>query len=320
MLELSVVSFCDGGSTGQYVLRTLFPYVNLNYYAFEIDPKATSITKNHFPSTNHLGDIRNWRSGDLNLKSPPDLFLAGTCCKNTSNAGNRTGFSTLSGVPVKNLQQYITLEKIGVEMNMSTICFWESIWFIKEMKPKYIFFEIPPLHNDYLQIFIKETGLDHILIDSKLVSAQSRKRWYFTNIPNLHQPEDLNITIDSIIPEAKAYSVHGHPNPKFGQPGESKYGTRRINIRTDNKMNTIVTKPHNTNKVVFPDGTIRIITPEEAELFMGYPKGHTKIKGLSNTDRYRILGNGWSIPVIKHIFTGLTGIINQSNLICNERT
>lgn len=320
MIELSVTSFCDGGSTGQYVLRNLFPYVNLNYFAYELNPKATSITKTHFPSTNNLGDIRNWRSGVLQMNSSPDLFLAGTCCKNTSNAGNRTGFATLSGVPVTNLQQYITLDRIGIQMNESAICFWESIWFIKEMKPKYMFFEIPPLHNDFLQIFIKETGLDHILIDSKLVSAQSRKRWYFTNIPNLSQPQDLNITIDSIIPGAKAYSIHGAPNHKFGQPGEFKYGTRRIHVRTDDKMNTIVTQPHNTNKVIFSDGTIRTITPEEAEQFMGYPIGHTDIKGISKTDRYRILGNGWSIPVIKHIFYGLSGVIQQPNLICNDRT
>lgn len=318
MSKLSVVSFCDGGSTGQHVLRNLFPNVSLNYYAFELDPKASSITNHHFPTTNHLGDIRNWRSGKLTLDSPPDLFLAGTCCKNTSNAGNRTGFATKSGVPVKNLQQYMTLDRIGIEMNESAICFWESIWFIKEMKPKYQFFEIPPLNKEFLDIFIKETGLNHILIDSKLVSAQSRKRWYFTNIPNLSQPEDLNINIDSVIPGAKAYSRHGTLNPNFGLPGQFKYGKTRINVRDDNKMNTIVTKPHNTNKVVLPDGSIRIITPEEAELFMGYPVNHTNVPGLSNTDRYRILGNGWSIPVIKHIFSGLSGVIRQPKLICNE--
>jgi site-specific DNA-cytosine methylase len=204
-----------------------------------------------------------------------------------------------------------------VEMNESAICFWESIWFIKEMKPKYMFFEIPPLHMEFHNVFVKETGLNHILIDSRTLSAQSRKRWYFTNIPNLHQPEVQNITIDSIIPRAKAYSIHGSLNPNFGQPNQFKYGSRKTIIRSDGKMNTIVTRPHNTNKIIFPDGSIRIITPEESEQFMGYPIGHTNINGLSNTDRYRILGNGWSIPVIKHIFSGLSGVLNQPNLICN---
>lgn len=306
MNKLNVVSFCDGSSTGQYVLRKLFPQVSLDYHAFELDDKAMYVSQKHFPNTKHYGDLRNWRSGVLQLDGSPDLFLAGTSCKNTSNAGDRTGFATLTGVPVTSLDQYIHNVSQGIEMNESGVCFWESIWFIRTVKPKHVFFEIPLLNKKFLDIFIKETGLNYIMIDSGLVSAQSRKRWYFTNIPNLRQPEDRNITIDSVIPGAVAYSKHGSYNPlSETDPSIKKYSKTRTIKRKDGKMNTIVTSPCTTNQVYLPDGTIRTITVEEAELFMGYTPGHTQHPKLSNRARYRILGNGWSIPVIEHIFEGL---------------
>jgi DNA (cytosine-5)-methyltransferase 3A len=315
MTNLNVISFCDGSSTGQYVLRKLFPNTNIDYHAFELDRKVMYVSRKHFPDTKHHGDLRNWRSGVIQITQEPDLFIAGTSCKNTSNAGDRTGFATLTGEPVTSLKQYIRYEFQGIEMNESCICFWESIWFMRMVKPKYTFFEIPPLNKKFLDIFIKETGLNYIMIDSGLVSPQSRKRWYFTNIPGLSQPDDLNTSIDSVIPGAKAYSKHGSYNPlSETNPLVKKYSNTKTIIRKDGKMNTIVTSPHTTNKVILPDGTVRIITVEEAEQFMGYPKGHTEHPKLSNSDRYRILGNGWSIPVIEHIFKGLKtqkiGVLN----------
>jgi DNA (cytosine-5)-methyltransferase 3A len=306
MTNLNVISFCDGSSTGQYVLRKLFPNTNIDYHAFELDQKAMYVSRKHFPDTKHHGDLRNWRSGVIQITQEPDLFIAGTSCKNTSNAGDRTGFATLTGEPVTSLEQYIRYEFQGIEMNESCVCFWESIWFMRMIKPKYTFFEIPPLNKKFLDIFIKETGLKYIMIDSGLVSPQSRKRWYFTNIPGLSQPDDLNTSIDSVIPGAKAHSKHGSYNPlSETNPLVKKYSNTKTIIRKDGKMNTIVTSPHTTNKVILPDGTVRIITVEESEQFMGYPKGHTEHPKLFNSDRYRILGNGWSIPVIEHIFKGL---------------
>jgi DNA (cytosine-5)-methyltransferase 3A len=314
MDNLNVISFCDGSSTGQYVLRKLLPNTPINYHAFELDHKAMIVSHKHFPNINHHGDLRNWRSGVLQFNSPIDLFMAGTSCKNTSNAGDRKGFATLNGDPVNSLEQYIRNDFNQIEMNESCICFWESIWFMRTVKPKYTFFEIPPLNQKFLSIFVKETNLNCITINSKLVSAQSRNRLYFTNIPNVSQPNDLNINIDSIIPGAKAYSKHGSYNPlSQTNPLVKKYSNTKTIIRKDGKMNTIVTNPHTTNKVILNNGTIRKITVEESEQFMGYPIGYTQHPKLSNSDRYRILGNGWSIPVIEHIFKGLK---THKNEVC----
>jgi site-specific DNA-cytosine methylase len=137
---------------------------------------------------------------------------------------------------------------------------------------------------------------------------------YFPNIANVSQPNDLNINIDSIIPGAKAYSKHGSYNPlSQTNPLVKKYSNTKTIIRKDGKMNTIVTNPHTTNKVILNNGTIRKITVEESEQFMGYPIGYTQHPKLSNSDRYRILGNGWSIPVIEHIFKGLK---THKNEVC----
>jgi DNA (cytosine-5)-methyltransferase 3A len=303
MKHLLIASFCDGSSTAQYVLNkiTKGKEVELDYHAFELDPKAVLLTSTRFPDTHQHGDIRNWRKGGKIFKRRPDLFCAGTSCKNTSNAGDRTGFSTLSGKKVKTLEQYIMYDRIGVPMNESCICFWESIWFMRTMKPKYTFFEIPLLSKEFLDIFIKETGLEYIKIDSALVSAQSRKRYYFTNIPGLCQPKDKGIMLEDIIPGAASYSKHGALNPKFGKPGQAKWGVSRISIRKDGKHDTLTTK----RPKVIQGGVIRLITPEEAEMLMGFKPCHTQVLGLSDTDRFRILGNGWSVPTIVHIFKGL---------------
>jgi DNA (cytosine-5)-methyltransferase 3A len=172
---------------------------------------------------------------------------------------------------------------------------------MRTMKPKYTFFEIPLLSKEFLDIFIKETGLEYIKIDSALVSAQSRKRYYFTNIPGLCQPKDKGIMLEDIIPGAASYSKHGTLNPKYGEPGQAKWGVSRISIRKDGKHDTLTTK----RPKVIQDGVIRLITPEEAELLMGFEPCHTQVLGLCDGDRFRILGNGWSVPTIEHIFNGL---------------
>ena len=77
----------------------------------------------------------------------------------------------------------------------------------------------------------------------------------------------------------------------------------RYITRKDGKMNTIVTGWTTTNKVIFPDGTSRVITIEEGEQLMGYDAGHLNVLGLTQTDKRRILGNGWSVPVIEHLFS-----------------
>lgn len=303
MKKLLIASFCDGSSTAQYVLNKLIKGkdIELDYNAFELDDKARLLVSFRFPYTKQHGDIRNWRKDKKIFRRRPDIFFAGTSCKNTSNAGDRTGFSTLSGKKVKSLEQYVMYDRIGVPMNESCICFWESIWFITVMKPRYVFFEIPLLAKEFMDIFIKETKLPYITINSALVSAQSRIRHYFTSFPELSQPKDKGIMLDDIIPGAASYSKHGTLNPKFGKPGEAKYGKQNIIIRKDGKHDTLTTK----RPKVIQDGEIRMITPEEAELLMGFKPGHTDVLGLTATDRFRILGNGWSVPTVYHIFKGL---------------
>ena len=318
MSKLNIVSFCDGGSTAQYVINRLTGgQVELNYNAFEMDPKCKLLVSHLYPKTKQYGDIRNWRLNRELVPKKVDLFFAGTSCKNTSMAGDRTGFATLTGEKVTSVEQYKDYVEKEIPMNESCICFWESIWFIREVKPTHFFFEIPLLKQEYLDIFIRETGVTPIMIDSALVSAQSRKRYYFPSW-KVEQPQDLGITIDTIIPNAKAYSYHGTLNPKFGQPGEFKWGVKKYITRKDGKMNTLVTSWTSTNKVIFEDGTIRDITIEEGEQFMGYDAGHLNVLGLTKTDKQRILGNGWSVPVIEHLFKFIPTL--EKYLVIKENT
>ena len=170
MTKLNIASFCDGGSTAQYVINKLTGgQTELNYNAFEMDPKCKLLVSQLYPNTKQHGDIRNWRLKSDLISNDIDLFFAGTSCKNTSMAGDRTGFATLTGEKVTSLEQYKDYVQKEIPMNESCICFWESIWFIRERKPKHFFFEIPLLKKEYLDIFTKETGVTPIMIDAALL-------------------------------------------------------------------------------------------------------------------------------------------------------
>lgn len=306
MKKLLTVSFCDGISAAQYIMQTIILGFDLilDYHAFEIDSKAIMVAQHHFPNMKQNGDIRNWRL-DKKLyekyKKGVYSFFGGTSCKYTSQAGKRTGLATLCGKPVLTLSKYKKYDREGVPMNESTICFWETVWFIEEMKPRYIFLEIPPMPKKFMDVFIKELKLPYIMIDSALVSGQSRKRYYFTNIPGLCQPKDKKIMITDIIPGAASYSKHGIKNPKFGLPGEKEWGVQKVNITKSGKLNTITTK----RPKVIQNGEIRMLTPQEAEIFMGFKVGYVSNLGLTITDIFRMLGNSWSVPTVLHIFKGL---------------
>ena len=298
----TVASFCDGSSTAQYILNLLFgSLINIDYHAWELDMKAQLLTNKLFPNTHQHGDVRNWRKTINPVYA--DWFFAGTSCTSTSGAGKRAGFCTKDGRKVKTLEQYIQFDRDGIEMNESCVCFWESVWYMKVIKPKYFFFEIPPLSKEWYDIFERETGVKGVMLDASLFSAQVRKRWYFTNVPIERVVSDMNITLSDRIPGATGWGIHGTFNPDFGViPGVKKWSLQKVNLNKEGKSYTITTKG---GRYILLDGTVHSYTVSDLEWLMGFPEGHTEVLGLTKGDRKRILGNGWSVPVVKHILSGL---------------
>jgi DNA (cytosine-5)-methyltransferase 3A len=284
----NVISCFDGASCAQMSLkRAGFSYQN--YYAIEIDENAKKVTTKNFPNTIHLGDITKIEDSEI---PKSDIVFAGSPCKNLSNAGLRNGMTTTDGIVVSTLQQYTKLKKQGKKFTESCL-FWEFIRIWKLSGAKYFFFENTRMNKMYLYLITKELGVEPILINSSLVSAQNRERYYWTNLPGFIMPKDRGIMFNDIVPGAVSSGIRG-----VKRKGISGY-VQNYTKRKDGKANCLVTKPHNTCLVDIK-GRVRKITVEEGEKLQTWPKGYLNVKGLSDTSKYEILGNGWTTDVVAH--------------------
>lgn len=294
----NVLSLFDGMSCCQIALKQLGIKVD-NYYASEIEGSSILVTKHNFPKTNHIGDVRN-----ITTKTLPKIWLlaGGSPCTDLSIAGGRKGM-----LGITCYEDYIKLKKKKHNFGKSqSYLFWEFVRVLRELKPKYFLLEnvlMKGKMKKYEDVITRELGVLPVRINSSLVSAQNRDRLYWTNIPGITIPKDKGILCTDVIPNGYGAGRRGteRTNRKAGQ---SKYEIRTT-IRTDFKFNCLVTNPSNTNLVYYPDGTLRTITVEEAEVLQTVPKGYTNVSGVSKAERYRMLGNGWTIDVIKHLLKPL---------------
>ena len=178
---MKVLSLFDGMSCGQLALTQLGIKID-KYYASEIDKYAIQITQKNFPDTIQIGDVCNIKSEDY---KDVDLILAGSPCQGFSFAGNQLAFD-----------------------DPRSALFFEFIRLLKEIKPKYFLLENVNMKKEFLDIISREVsrcypelpfGFERIKINSSLVSAQNRVRWYWTNISNVTYPEERGIVIRDIL-------------------------------------------------------------------------------------------------------------------------
>jgi len=169
----NVLSLFDGCSGGQLALNDLgIKYCK--YYASEIDTHAIAVTNFNFPETVQLGDVTK-----LNAENLPviDLLMGGSPCTQLSNANSLGG---------------------GLEGKDSSL-FFEYLRLLKELKPKYFLLENVKMKKEWEQQITDYMGVEPILINSSNLSAQNRQRLYWTNIPNIQQPEDQGIKLKDIL-------------------------------------------------------------------------------------------------------------------------
>lgn len=273
------------------------------YYASEINEDSMSIAMHHHKEIIQLGDIRNIKKSMF--KENIDIITAGSPCQGFSFAGRRKGMVDVELKEITSLSQYLKLKKDKFEFIGQSYLFWEFIRLVKELKPKYFFLENVLMNKKWAYIISRELDVLPLHINSNTVSFQNRDRLYWTNIPNVSQPKDLGIKVGYIIPGAiGGYGSRGvdkgnrHPNGKI--KWEQKSTTRK-----DHKVNCVTTTKSNTAKIELKDGTIRDLTVEEAEMAQTLPKRYTKVPGVSQSNRWHAIGNGWTINVISHLFKGL---------------
>jgi DNA-cytosine methyltransferase len=278
---MNVLSLFDGMSCGQIALNRLGIKYD-NYFASEIDKYAIKVTQHNFPNTIQLGDVSNINGSDLpNI----DLLIGGSPCQSFSNAGDMTGFNGKSGL------------------------FYEYVRLLKEINPKYFLLENVKMKKEWKDIISKELGVEPIMINSSLVSAQNRKRLYWTNIPNIEQPIDEKIGWGSIREFNVANNFYYSEKGLKWLNKQIDEKNKKLSIwKSDEKCQMIEASHahgYSSQRFFAIEDTygLRYITPLECERAQTIPDNYTNI--VSNSQRYKMIGNGWTVDVISHIFKNL---------------
>lgn len=192
-----VLSLFDGMSCGQQALERCGIVVD-KYYASEIDKHAIAVTMHNYPNTKQLGsvvDVDGYKLPKI------DLLIGGSPCQSFSFAGKRKGMSTKCETEILTLEHYLELKSDGYEFEGQSYLFWEYMRLLNEVKPKYFLLENVMMGEKWEKILSKAIGVKPIEINSALVSAQNRRRLYWTNIGM--QPMGLFGDLESIIPQPK---------------------------------------------------------------------------------------------------------------------
>ena len=279
---MNVLSLFDGMSCGQIALNRIGIKYD-NYFASEVDKYAIQVTQKNYPNTKQIGSVVDVKGEDL---PKIDLLIGGSPCQSFStmglyreSMGDNIGFNGKSGL------------------------FWEYVRLLKETKPKYFLLENVIMKKDWQEIITKAVGVSPIKINSALVSPQRRNRLYWTNIPNVKNPKDLGIDFRNILEQNvdNKYYLTKRAIERVRQ----KQGFNLVKEKSKCLFATYYKNNSNSREgqIVHTNGKLRRLTPLECEILQTVPIDYTK--GVSDTQRYKMLGNGWTVDVIAHIFKNI---------------
>lgn len=303
---MRILSLFDGISCGRVALDRAGIAVE-DYAAFEIDRFAVQTSAKNYHDIRHFGNVFE---GDFTQFKGCDLLLGGSPCTYWSIA-KRNRETTCDGEGFKLFMQYVRA--------------------LNEARPTYFLYENNySIHQNIKDEISRQLGVRPIMINSALVSAQQRKRCYWTNIPGVVQPADKGIMLNDIIdPDAvgwnkKSYcmtanyagatlrnTLERHQRTmvavpvRIGDIGSNSQGQRVYSVY--GKSVCLSAQPGGQGgstglyRIDLPDGAyvIRKLTPIEAERLQTLPDNYTE--GVSDTQRYKQVGNGWTVDVIAHI-------------------
>jgi site-specific DNA-cytosine methylase len=298
---MNVLSLFDGMSCGQIALERAGIPVE-TYYASEIDKYAIQVTQSNYPNTIQLGDINNWMDWGINFEEI-DLILAGSPCQGFSYAGKHLDFNDSRSRLFFRFRDILQRVQ-GVNPFIKFLL--ENVRMKKESE-------------EVISRTLKES---FVLINSSLVSAQNRQRLYWFNwdVPPI---VDRDISLSDIIEDGctdrqkdfcldanyfKGGNVHQYFNKSgrqliFKNPCilQTARGNNKGGIRghTSEKVPCLSSSSWQyNNKLVYNKG-IRKLTPIECERLQTVPDNYTNY--VSNSQRYKMLGNGWTVDVISHL-------------------
>jgi DNA (cytosine-5)-methyltransferase 3A len=281
---MRVLSLFDGISCGAVALKKQGFEID-KYVAWEIDNDAIQISKkNHF-EIEHNGDVFE---ADFSQYKNYDLVMGGSPCTFWSVARMNTKGE---GTPERETEA----EGLGYDM------FMKFVEAVRVVNPKYFLYENNFSINKKIKDAItNELGVEPIVINSKLVSAQSRKRCYWTNIPGVKQPKDKGVVFNQVITSDRDWRVIGEWAYKHWGDKKKIDGLKSINCEKSHTLTT--SKTHPMNYYLNHDKTMYSnLTAEEFETLQTLPIGYTE--GITNGKRYKAIGNGWTVDVIAHILS-----------------
>ena len=260
---MNVLSLFDGMSCGQIALNKLGIDYD-KYFACEIDKYAMQVTQHNFPDTLQLGDVQ-FVTKETFGNHKIDLVVGGSPCQGFSFAGKMLNFDD----PRSKL-------------------FFEYVRLVKELKPKYFLLENVKMKKESQDIISKYMGVEPIEINSSLVSAQTRKRLYWTNIPNVSQPEDKGVVLRDIIES-------GYIDERMVNEGKSHCLTARYSGAVwwnsiERRQRTMISLEQVDDKLRHPEATKKgYAEASECEgLDLTFPKSKTR-RGRAMKDKSNCL-------------------------------
>lgn len=324
-------------NTGRQALENVGIKVN-KYYSSEIKPYAIELTQHHFPDTIQVGDVTKWKEWDIDWKSI-DLVLSGSPCQDLSAAGKRAGIN-------------------GKKSSLFFV-FVDILNHVKSLNPNVLFLQENVGSASKLDVGImsRALGVYPVRINSKLVTAQLRDRYYWSNIKtketmfdlvtDIPQPKDRGIMFKDILTSGYtdknkhvALKMQNNRNNQGSQESLKHRNkttgmitliyeeNNELRVKTNTKQGyDVVTEndcidlsfptsktrrggvtkgkspclmESNNNLYGYKDGIVRTVNQVEMERLQGFPDGYTSI--LSKAKAGSLLGDGWTLPVIEHIF------------------
>ena len=293
---MKVLSLFDGISCGMVALERAGIPVE-RYFAYEIEPNAIKISKKNYPDIIQCGDVFNTDFCSFAVQNI-DLLIGGSPCTFWSKAKCHTA------------KQAREIDVNGMGWKL----FMKYVEALHNVKPKYFLYENNYGMPDNIQNAISEKlGVQPIMIDSALVSAQRRKRLYWTNIPNVKQPEDRGILVRDIIVDDPSLIrvfddrirntiIETDNYIKYDLGGKGYYSQQDRLYFLDNKAPTIPRCRTETKfNVYLGNEKYKKTCPVEVERLQTLPDNYTE--GIPKTRRFESIGNGWTVDVIAHILS-----------------